>query len=143
MFLELVRERENTAGGGIPGRLYLDGKFFGYTLENAAAAIPEGDFNLYTRFSPKFNANKIAIDVPGRSYIQFHGGNTPEDSAGCVLVGRERGEAGNIYGDLSGDLYNAVREEAEAGRAVVTVRRAYNYIILVAVAAAAVYFLTR
>lgn len=143
MFLELVRGREKTAAGGIPGRLFLDGAFFGYTLENAAAAIPEGEFNLYTRFSPKFNSNKLAIDVPGRSYIQFHGGNTPDDSAGCVLVASDRTEAGNVYGDLSAELYTATREAAEAGRAVLKVRKEYNYLVLVAVTAAVIFFLTK
>lgn len=145
MFLELVRESENTAGGGIAGRLFVDGQFFGYTLENAAAAIPDGDYNLYTRFSPKFNANKLAIDVPGRSYIQFHGGNAPEDSAGCVLVARERSDAGNIYGDLSGDLYTLAKDDAEAGAAKIKVRRETKngFFIFVAVAAAALFFITR
>ena len=145
MFLELVRESENTAGGGIAGRLFVDGKFFGYTLENAATAIPEGDYNLYTRFSPKFNANKLAIDVPGRDYIQFHGGNAPEDSAGCVLVARQRTDTGNIYGDLSGELYTLAKDDTEAGTAKIKVRRETKngLLIFVAVAAAAIFFITR
>ena len=142
MFLELVRESE-TAAGGIIGRLFVDGQFFGYTLENAAAAIPAGDFNLYTRFSPKFLKNKLSIDVPGRSYIMFHGGNTPEDSAGCVLVAKERRQDGTIYGDVSDALYYTVKEAAEAGTATIYIHRATNYFIVFAVLAAGLFFLTR
>lgn len=143
MYLELVRDRENTAAGGILGRLYVDGVFYGNTLENAAAAIPEGEFNLYTRFSPKFLKNKLAVEVPNRSYIMFHGANYPEQLQGCIGVARERSEGGNIYGDVSDALYYTCKDEAEAGRAVLKVRRETNYLFVVAIAAAALIFLTR
>lgn len=146
MFLELVRESE-TAAGGIIGRLFVDGQFFGYTLENAAAAIPAGNFNLYTRFSPKLQKNKLSIDVPGRQYIMFHGGNTPEDSAGCVLVARTRNEDGTIYGDVSDALYNAAKDSADAGTAQITIRYAAapgaGLFVLAALIAAGLYYLTK
>ncbi len=145
MFLELVRERDNTENGGIAGRLFVDGAFFGYTLENAAAAIPEGSFNLFSRFSPKFGKNKLAIDVPGRSYIMFHGGNTPADAAGCVLIANQRTTNGNIYGDLSDTLYLLAKDETESGRATIDVKREGNVagVLMVAFFAAAIFFLTR
>lgn len=143
MNLELLRDKE-TANGGILGRLYVDGQFFGYTLENAAAAIPYGLFSMFARFSPKFNTFKAAIDVPGRQYIMFHGGNTPDDSAGCVLVARNIDrEAGTIQGDLSNFLYSQLKQQLDAGNVVLNVRRATNWPVLLAIVGAAVYFFTR
>ena len=138
-----MREKE-TANGGILGRLYVDGQFFGYTLENSAAAIPAGIFSMFARFSPKFNSFKASIDVPGREYIMFHGGNTPENSAGCVLVAQNMDEeAGTISGDLSGVLYERLKNDLEAGNVVLTIRRATNWPVLLAIVGAAVYFFTR
>lgn len=143
MNLELLRDNE-TANGGILGRLYVDGQFFGYTLENAAAAIPAGIFSMFARFSPKFNSFKAAIDVPGRQYIMFHGGNTPGDSAGCPLVAKSMdADEGTIAGDLSGVLYERLKNDLEAGNVVITIRRATNWPVLLAIVGAAVYFFTR
>ena len=143
MQLELLRDNETT-NGGILGRLYVDGQFFGYTLENAAAAIPAGLFSMFARFSPKFNSFKAAIEVPGREYIMFHGGNTPGDSAGCVLVARNKDEdAGTISGDLSGVLYERIKNELDAGNVVLTIRRATNWPFVLAVAGTIVFFFTR
>lgn len=143
MNLELIREQANTQTGGIPGRLYVDGAFFGYTLENAAAAIPAGVFSLFDRFSPKFNDFKLSIDVPGRSYIMFHGGNTPEDSAGCVLIARNRDESGNISGDLSAALYELTKAATEAGNITLTIKNKTNWPLVLAIAGAAVYFIIK
>lgn len=143
MNLELLRDKE-TANGGILGRLYVDGQFFGYTLENAATAIPAGLFSMFARFSPKFNSFKPAIDVPGRQYIMFHGANTPGDLSGCIGVSkRQDADAGTIAGDLSGVLYERIKNEMEAGNVVLTIRRATNWPVLMAIVGAAVYFFTR
>ena len=121
MNLELLRDNQ-TANGGILGRLYVDGQFFGYTLENAAAAIPAGVFSMFARFSPKFNSFKAAINVPGREYIMFHGANTPGDLAGCIGVSRSQDtDAGTIAGDLSGVLYERLKNDLEAGNVVLTI----------------------
>lgn len=143
MNLELIREQENATTGGIPGRLYVDGQFFGYTLENAAYSIPAGVFSLFDRFSPKFNAFKLAIDVPGRQYIMFHGGNTPEDSAGCVLVAKNRMENGNIQGDLSAVLYELTKDAAEAGNLVLEIKNKTNWPLVLAIAGAALYLIIK
>lgn len=143
MNLELLRDNE-TANGGILGRLYVDGQFFGYTLENSAAAIPAGLFSMFARFSPKFNSFKAAIDVPGRQYIMFHGANTPGDLAGCIGVSiSQDAYSGTIAGDLSGVLYERLKNELEAGNVVLNVRRATNWPVLLAIVGAAVFFFTR
>lgn len=144
--MRLVIKRENTtAAGNVPGRLYMDGTFFAYTMENAAQMIPAGTFPAYWRFSPKLLANKIAIDVPGRKYIMFHGGNVAtEDSTGCVITAARRLSGDFIQGDASTELYNTVRPAIDAGEAVtVEVKGPTNWPLVFAVAAATLYFFTR
>lgn len=146
MRLDIVRGNVVESTGAIPGRLYVDGEFFGYTLERSGVEIAPGNYSLYTRFSPKFATNKLAIEVPGRQYLMFHGGNHPEDSAGCVIVSRQRVDDSTVYGDLSTDLYKLVKDSAEAGNATVNIRGMINYKILgasVFIAAAALLFITR
>ena len=115
MLLELKREGTNDETGAIYGALYLDGEFYGYTLENSSTAILPGSYAVKTRFSPKFLRNKLEIVVPGRSYLMFHGGNCPEQSSGCVLLARQRIDDSHIYGDLSDALYSELAEAANAG----------------------------
>lgn len=115
MLLELKREGTNDETGAIYGALYLDGEFYGYTLENSSTAILPGSYEVGTRFSPKFMRNKLEIIVPGRNYLMFHGGNTPEDSSGCVLLARQRIDDSSIYGDLSDALYSELAQAARAG----------------------------
>lgn len=115
MLLELRREGTNDETGAVYGSLYLDGNFYGYTLENSSTAILPGSYEVGTRFSPKFMRRKLEIVVPGRSYLMFHGGNCPEQSAGCVLLARQRIDDSHIYGDLSDALYQELGEAADAG----------------------------
>lgn len=145
MKLDIVRDDVVESTGAIPGRLYVDGDFFGYTLERSGVEIAPGNYSLYTRFSPKFASNKLAIEVPGRQYLMFHGGNHPEDSAGCVIISRQRVDDSTVYGDLSTELYNLVKDSADSGNATVNIRGKINYKILGAAVfiAAALLFITR
>lgn len=145
MQLELIRESENKQTGAISGRLLLDGEFYGYTLENSSTAIVPGTYKLGTRWSPKFLRNKVEIIVPGRKYLMFHGGNTPADSAGCVLLAARRIDENTIQGDVSDALYNAIKEDAEAGNASLVIKNPFNFgsLPLIIVAAVGLYVLTR
>lgn len=50
--------------------------------------IPAGRYKVVMYNSPKFKALRPLIcDVPGRSGILIHEGNTAKDTLGCVLVG--------------------------------------------------------
>lgn len=149
--MRLVIERENaTTAGNVPGRLYVDGRFFAYTLENNALKIPAGTFRAYNRFSPTNAAYKVHIDVPGRKYIMFHGGNiaakdgTAIDSTGCVLVARNRINPDYIQGNASDELYTLVKPKFEAGEPVtVTVKNPTKWPLVFAVAAAGYLILKR
>jgi len=80
------------------GKLYLNGEFISYTLENPyinnqrnISAIPQGIYKVRLR-TAKESATRdylhlLVEDVPDRSYILFHRGNTAKDTRGCILTG--------------------------------------------------------
>lgn len=60
------------------------------TLEHVGI-LPYGTYHWKKVVSPKRGLLVIELtDVPGHTNIQFHVGNTLEDSEGCVLVGSQR-----------------------------------------------------
>lgn len=81
-------ERGVATEGSVIGRLYLDGKFECYTLEDSITIIPAGRYKATKFMSSKFKYEVIGIaGVPLRSDIEFHRGNFNSDSHGCILVG--------------------------------------------------------
>lgn len=62
-----------------------------YTLERNYGSQPKipinGVYSCHWKYSTKFCAQRLYIDVEGHQGIMFHEGNSPRDSSGCVLVG--------------------------------------------------------
>lgn len=80
------------------GNFFADDKFICYTLEDQVrvegekvhgkTAIPVGIYKVKLTFSKKFQKVLPEIlDVPGFKGVRIHGGNRPEDTLGCPLVG--------------------------------------------------------
>lgn len=118
--MRLELKRKEPINGAIPGELYADGLFFGYTLESEKDAFPVGVYDLYPRFSPKFQRNKVHIRIPGREYIMFHGANTKNDLKGCVGVAFSRSSETSIFGDISDELNDLFEDAGKSGVLVVT-----------------------
>ena len=90
------------------GTLYLDGKFLCYTVEDldrkiesggtkvqGQTAIPRGEYEISVSYSNRFQKElPILMNVPQFEGIRIHGGNTAEDSEGCILVGTNRTKFG-------------------------------------------------
>ena len=52
-------------------------------------AIPTGRYNITLYDSPKFKKNLPAVNaVKGFTGVLIHSGNKPEDTLGCILIGR-------------------------------------------------------
>ena len=91
------------------GRLYIDGEYFCDTLEDCdrgldqgmtdeeirrlkiygKTAIPTGTYRVVLTYSNRFRKVLPEIlSVKGYSGVRIHTGNVPEDTLGCILVGR-------------------------------------------------------
>jgi hypothetical protein len=51
------------------------------------SCIPEGRYTVERYYSMTFKNSLIITNVPNRSAILFHAGNTAGDSKGCIIVG--------------------------------------------------------
>ena len=98
------------------GEMEIDGKFFCYTLEDTVreagvkipheTAIPAGIYKVVVSFSQRFKKRlPMLLDVPGFQGVRIHGGNTPEDTRGCILVAHYFDkQAGIIYKSASAEI---------------------------------------
>ena len=99
-FLHLIRE-EYTNRSTI-GRLYIDEEEYCFTLENPylgnnrnVSCIPTGVYRWRKRLDAqsKYKYEHLHIyNVPNRNWILVHIGNFPQDTLGCILPGRTKGE---------------------------------------------------
>jgi hypothetical protein len=98
--LRLVRVSEyNNATLGV---LCIDDSPEFVTLEDAwrgnermVSCIPLGRYKVKLHRSPKFGVVYRVEDVPERSEILIHAGNTHKDTHGCILLGMQFGKSGN------------------------------------------------
>jgi hypothetical protein len=117
--MELFLEREHSTPNATPGQLFADGVFIAHTLEDTVreiagrpvdewkvagrTAIPVGRYRVILTRSNRFSAHASqklgrpvdiylpeVLGVAGFSGIRMHGGNGPEDTEGCVLVGDQK-----------------------------------------------------
>ena len=148
MRLELLRDAQVEGSKAVPGRLYVDGDFFGYTLENADYIVAPGSWPIFSQVSPSFGKSKVYIEVPGRSGIMFHGGNYAEQTRGCILVASSRPTPDTISGDQSDALAARFAADAPDEAKVIKITnqqkiKTGGVFLLIAGIAAAVYYLSR
>lgn len=87
------------------GKLYINKEFFCSTIEDkyrdlskekkvyGETCIPFGTYKVIINMSPKYGRlMPRLLDVPHFDGILIHYGNTEQDSAGCVIVGKRSGQ---------------------------------------------------
>lgn len=111
MKAKLKVNREIYTNKTIIGSLYINEKFFCYTLEDVSrdlnrdgdlddageskvygeTAIPAGNYNVVINMSRRFKVMMPQIlNVKGFEGIRIHNGNTAEHTHGCLLVGNSK-----------------------------------------------------
>lgn len=126
------------------GRMFIDGKFYAYTLEDehrdvkvkGETRIPAGTYEIklrteggfhtryLTRFGADFHKGMLHLqNVPGFEFILIHTGNTERDTEGCILVGKEislhsKGDSIQQSTAAYKELYPVIRDELLKGNKV-------------------------
>lgn len=108
--MQLILRRDTSTATSTPGRLFeIIGekeRFIGYTIEDIVrdghkiagqTAIPVGEYQLTVSHSARFKKPLPLLHaVPNFTGVRIHGGNTSDDTEGCILVGRVRNSADRI-----------------------------------------------
>jgi hypothetical protein len=96
--MELVLKRFSFTDDGVLGVLICGNYPICMTLEEEwknnqknISSIPVGSYLCRRVNTPKHGDTFKVMDVPDRSDILFHSGNTEADTEGCILVGKEFG----------------------------------------------------
>lgn len=92
--MKITLQRGKGTEHGTHGVLIGDGSILCFTLEEPwkdneprVSCIPEGVYQCKKHNGAKFSNVWEITNVPGRSAILIHAGNTLADTSGCVLVG--------------------------------------------------------
>ena len=130
------------------GSMSINGKFFSYTLEDydrklkqnqssseiahkkiyGKTAIASGDYRVILSLSNRFGRlMPEVLNVKGFAGIRIHGGNTHENTDGCILVAKHRyfdkpsafGKIRNwIQGTMEGQLTRTIQKAIDANEIV-------------------------
>lgn len=133
--MELKLERFLFTNESTIGKLSIDANPFCYTLEDIVrpdgikiqneTAIPAGRYKVEITWSERFQKELPELrHVHGFTYIRIHSGNTPNDTEGCILVGRTYSH--NFVGDSRITLAKLMTKLKGATSIWITVSNAVN-----------------
>jgi len=99
--MNLLIQREPSVDGATVGRLFINGHFMCWTLEDVVrapgvkiygeTAIPAGTYKILINKSRRFGKMlPLIIGVENFTGIRIHSGNDADDTSGCILVGFAR-----------------------------------------------------
>jgi len=134
--MKIFIERLYFKDGYIIGRLFINGVLICNTLElpplpnhhsqgegryGKGCCIAPGTYRVQLYLSPKFHAQlPLLLNVPGRSGILIHAGNTAQDTKGCILVGQNT-SVGRLTDSRKAlkKIVSAIRDAEKANEPVV------------------------
>jgi|TARA_Y100000310_G_scaffold149029_1_gene148327 hypothetical protein len=109
----LLLIRDTFTDKSVVSKLYLNGEFYGHTLElpwndnkKGISCIPKGVYEVKKRHTEKSKykyEHLHILDVRDRGLILMHIGNYPKNSKGCILLGNTR--ALNFVGESRKAFY--------------------------------------
>lgn len=106
--MKLILTRIGTSANGTFGKLKEEGgEQVAVTCERPnngnqpMGCIPAGNYKVTQFQSPHLGHDFLVHDVPNRSMIEIHKGNTIKDTEGCILVGMSFGNVAGQAGVLS------------------------------------------
>jgi hypothetical protein len=113
----LTIHREYSASNCTSGYLAVNGRIQAYTLERpwagnqpAISAIPVGSYPATLRYDHTDQWRIELTGVPGRTHVEIHTGNTPDDTEGCILIGKQLGaDLCSIKGGTSKTAYQDLK----------------------------------
>lgn len=126
----LLLERDTFTPFSTGGMLYVDGIFEAYTLELPVrsglpgSAVPAGTYPVTVYPSSHFKRLIPLIEnIPGRSEIEIHFGNCPDNTRGCILLGKTTepdfvGESRQAFDDF----WFKAQGPMERGECVITIK---------------------
>ena len=94
--MKLHLQRKTEIDNTVLGELYINNKFFCYTLEDKIrkvkikheTCIPPGTYQIILNLSQRFKIIlPLLLGVPNFEHIRIHAGNTINDTSGCLLLG--------------------------------------------------------
>jgi hypothetical protein len=101
--IKLLLQRKASKSSYTMGKLLANEELFCDTLENTKKIIPAGAYKIALVWSNKFHrVLPELLNVPNRTAIRIHRGNSVKDTQGCILVG---------INDKVGWLRNSVQYE--------------------------------
>ena len=129
--MKLLLKRLHKTDKSTIGELYVDGKFECYTLEDVErkekvfgkTAIPKGTYDVVMTMSNRFKKMMpLLLNVPGYEGVRIHSGNKPEDTEGCLLLGKTRGidSIGESRNAIAA-FYPKVESALKVGKVTITI----------------------
>ena len=128
--MKLRLERTETGRVCTIGRLFIDGTFECWTLEDVVrddgvkipgeTAIPYGTYVIDITPSRWFKRElPLLVNVNGFVGIRIHPGNGARDTEGCILVGSERADASILHSVVAFEaLLTKLRAAKAAGKRI-------------------------
>lgn len=132
--IKFLLQRDVMAPGFTLGRLFVEGKQYGFTCEDQdrylednpgakvpkRTAIPRGLYRMTLSFSNRFKkVMPLIVDVPGFEGVRIHGGNDEHDTEGCPLLGKTRTAVGVAHcAEVNQALIDLITRAEDSGDAV-------------------------